>query len=388
MSGYEDGGPLSLSEAVTEALGQLGPGVLSDARAFVGALLDLADVDSAELRLLRAGLDDAALAPLAGLFDSEEVLVRGRLEEAAEGIAGRMSREVGADPETARRSMGQVADGIKAYLDGRGAVWVEPETHAPEGMPPVLETEARVSVEPTERKPSVERAVSSPVGRASEDRRSEQAGHPIDLPTAKKFKALLVFLVVILASCGFYALHDRLQGLGHGYTVGWNSNAPATKVRELNTADAYAVTNTPEYDYLTVTLPENVYELDGYMFVGWSLTEDGSDPQQPGTEVTFTYPKTLKGLLEPHAPYVITFFAAWVPVIRFDGNGGTGTMQPIPITWSVDGGIVLPECTFEKTGYSFAGWSEGEPGGFLLSEGGSVEVNEPTVFYANWVPEG
>ena len=98
MSGYEDGGPLSLCEAVAEALGQLGPGALSDARAFVGALLDLADVDSAELRLLRAGLDDAALAPLAELFESEGVLVRGRLEDAAEGIAGRMSREAGADP--------------------------------------------------------------------------------------------------------------------------------------------------------------------------------------------------------------------------------------------------------------------------------------------------
>ena len=372
MSGYEDGGPLSLSEAVAEALGQLGPGALSDARAFVGALLDLADVDSAELRLLRAGLDDAALAPLAGLFESEGVLVRGRLEDAAEGIAGRMSREAGADPATARRAMGQVADGIKAYLEGRGAVWVDPEPPTPVQAEPLAQTEPEPPAQTEQVVPTTQESVviERPVGPASESASS---------PWSQSRKLLLsgvAFLVVVTFVLAL-SIHHQLN---LEIDVSFDGNGATSEMPNFQWSAH--IENTAAYMSRTVTLPENHYVRDGYAFVGWSRSMDGSDAQQPGTEVLLLYHKTLAEMFKSRD---VTFYAAWAPIATFDGNGGTGTMQPIAATG--DGMIQLPRCTFEKPGYRFLGWMLGRTNnGMLVPEGEDYWITEPTVFYAFWDP--
>lgn len=93
-------------------------------------------------------------------------------------------------------------------------------------------------------------------------------------------------------------------------------------------------------------LTGNTFTRENYTFTGWNTAADGTGiAYADGETVNFSADTTL--------------YAQWTqnPVITFDANGGSGTMEPVKIANGASGRrYTLPECTFTREGYDFAGW--------------------------------
>ncbi|WP_308510547.1 InlB B-repeat-containing protein [uncultured Treponema sp.] len=68
--------------------------------------------------------------------------------------------------------------------------------------------------------------------------------------------------------------------------------------------------------------------------------------------------------------------------LSFSANGGSGTIASI----SVEEGskITLPENTFTKTGYSFAGWATSADGNVSYSDKAKISITGNITLYAKW----
>lgn len=141
------------------------------------------------------------------------------------------------------------------------------------------------------------------------------------------------------------------------YTVSFDANGGEVKDAELpNTFDKdYSLTTASRY---------------GYTFDGWYTAKNG------GTKVT---EDTQMTRAENH-----TLYAHWTArthKVVFDGNGATsGSMDDLDVTYDTK---VNPTCRFEKTGYSFTGWSYAKDGDVVDDLSGKVDT---VIVYAIWKP--
>lgn len=107
-----------------------------------------------------------------------------------------------------------------------------------------------------------------------------------------------------------------------------------------------------------VTLNKNQFTKDGYEFAGWKYLPDGKIyPDQ--ASVTWG---TDKNLWSDGTTYNnVVVYAQWKQkrtatyTIRFDANGGKGSMSDMTCYYGVD--VTLPKHTFTKDKIDFAGWS-------------------------------
>lgn len=140
--------------------------------------------------------------------------------------------------------------------------------------------------------------------------------------------------------------------------------------------DSFVISELDEYEGYTSTLPE------------WYTTPDF----QPGTGITpstvaeRTYiPFDGQTLYVKRAPNAYT--------VRFDANGGTGSMESVERTWD-DGAQALPESSFVRTGYRFLGWSKDRAAasaaygdrGEVQNIGGARDTGVTVTLYAVWEP--
>lgn len=141
------------------------------------------------------------------------------------------------------------------------------------------------------------------------------------------------------------------------YTVSFDANGGEVKDAELpNTFDKdYSLTTASRY---------------GYTFDGWYTAKSG------GTKVT---EDTQMTRAENH-----TLYAHWTArthKVVFDGNGATsGSMDDLDVTYDTKAN---PTCRFEKTGYSFTGWSYAKDGDVVDDLSGKVDT---VIVYAIWKP--
>ncbi len=113
----------------------------------------------------------------------------------------------------------------------------------------------------------------------------------------------------------------------------------------------------------------------GYLMTGWFTSPDG------GTQVIST--QTVPGV-------GATYYAHWTPktyVIRFNANGGTGTMADMAMTYDAAGN--LPANGFSRAGYTFAGWAVSASGHAVYADGAGVANLSSTqgavvTLYAVW----
>lgn len=91
--------------------------------------------------------------------------------------------------------------------------------------------------------------------------------------------------------------------------------------------------------------------------------ENPTKPQQPQTPETPSTPKTTYTVI-------------------FDANGGNGTIASISVEEGSE--ITLPENTFTKTGYSFAGWATSADGNVSYSDKAKISITGNITVYAKW----
>ncbi len=135
------------------------------------------------------------------------------------------------------------------------------------------------------------------------------------------------------------------------------------------------------------SLSANNFKKTGYTFTGWNTVPDGS-----GTP--YADKATVENLTEKDGER-ITFYAQWSPIaytIAFDGNEATsGEMASLaPCEYAT--AYLLTINSYERTGYTFAGWNTKADGnGTAYTDGASVKNlsatdEETVVLYAQWAP--
>ena len=88
----------------------------------------------------------------------------------------------------------------------------------------------------------------------------------------------------------------------------------------------------------------------GYSFSGWGTSQEA-------TTATYADGASVSNLTSTSGG-TVCLYALWTAssyTISFDANGGTGSMDSIDCAYDVS--TTLTECSFERTGYTFAGWS-------------------------------
>ncbi len=153
-----------------------------------------------------------------------------------------------------------------------------------------------------------------------------------------------------------------------GYTfAGWDTTIPTTmpakdmKITAKWTANTYTVkfnanggTGTMAdqsfvYD-VAQNLTANAFKRTGYTFLGWNTDKDA-------TTATYTDKQSVKNLTAINGD-TVTLYAIWTAnsyTVKFDANGGTGTMADQEFVYGV-----LQKLTanaFKRTGYTFLGWN-------------------------------
>ena len=120
----------------------------------------------------------------------------------------------------------------------------------------------------------------------------------------------------------------------------------------------------------TVSLNPNTFTRAAYAFAGWSTAPDGEKVYDDAGDFT-------------GAAYAgVTLYALWTPALSFDANGGEGTMGTVPVNPDAQ---LLPENTFTRDGYVFAGWNtEADGNGTAYDDGAEITVTEGAVLYAQW----
>ena len=124
----------------------------------------------------------------------------------------------------------------------------------------------------------------------------------------------------------------------------WTEEGPGTLSGTTYTFGAGSGTLTANYVDNDITLPELV-PPEGYHFVGWYTEEtEGTYVGDEGDSYMPTSSQTLYAHIEAN-----TY------TIRFNANGGTGTMSDYEKTYGRDSS--LPNNKYTKTNYQFIGWN-------------------------------
>ncbi|BDX39097.1 hypothetical protein CYCD_24520 [Tenuifilaceae bacterium CYCD] len=125
----------------------------------------------------------------------------------------------------------------------------------------------------------------------------------------------------------------------------------------------------------TVALNSNTFTRTGYTFLGWSRSTDGS--------VEFTDGANYSMLTATND----TLYAKWAINsydVVFIANSGEGDMVNQTIVYSST--AALNNCSFLKTGYSFAGWANSANGEIAYTDGADYTMQEASndTLYAQW----
>jgi len=140
----------------------------------------------------------------------------------------------------------------------------------------------------------------------------------------------------------YYSGHEYWMGPNSEYTLYAEWSLDTYKVTyELNEGKNDE-TNPVSYNIHTETIVLKNPTRAGYTFIGWYLDSGFKNKLD----------KIVKGSTGD-----ITLYAKWTAnanIVRFDANGGTGTMEPIIV--NTDDSVALPSNQFKRKGYTFGGW--------------------------------
>lgn len=115
---------------------------------------------------------------------------------------------------------------------------------------------------------------------------------------------------------------------------------------------------------------------DGCTFKGWY----DQNKNQCSTDQNFV-PQAGTDNLYQSGSYVAVFEAQQY-TLRFDANGGEGTMEDLTYTHGQDQS--LTKCGFTRAGYDFLGWATAADGNVAYHDQQSLSITQDTTLYAVW----
>lgn len=136
-----------------------------------------------------------------------------------------------------------------------------------------------------------------------------------------------------------------------------------------------------------INLPAVKFSRTGFEFLNWNTVADGSGTAYADSaEFIFNADTTLHAQWKekkaaPSNPETPSTPKTTYTVI-FDANGGNGTIASISVEEGSE--IELPENTFTKTGYSFAGWATSADGNVSYSDKAKISITGNITLYAKW----
>lgn len=171
---------------------------------------------------------------------------------------------------------------------------------------------------------------------------------------------------------------------GASYTMGTNSSYTLYAVWEANNNTLVFNANggTGSMPNMTIAtdstakLTSNAFTKDGYTFIGWAISKDGSVKYSNGASYTMGTESTY------------TLYAVWEKNINgliFNGNGATsGSMSSVEI--ATGDTVSIPNNSFIRNGYTFIGWSTSANGSVVYTNGASYTMGTGStyVLYAVW----
>lgn len=132
------------------------------------------------------------------------------------------------------------------------------------------------------------------------------------------------------------------------------------------------------------SLRANTFEKEGYHFVGWAYSMNGS--------VQFTDEANIMNLSAIDNS-IVSLYAVWAAneyQVAYNANGGVGDMTNSSHVYDTPSN--LNSCSFTRKGYNFFGWATTYNGDSVFSDGGEVEnlttvKNGIATLYAVWEPK-
>ena len=158
------------------------------------------------------------------------------------------------------------------------------------------------------------------------------------------------------------------QWTANTYTVAFDGNGATS---------GSTASQTLTYDAAETNLNANGFAKTGYTFAGWAKSKDGAKTYDNG--------QSVKNLASSG---MVTLYAVWTAntyTVKFNSNGGTGTMSDETFTY--DQSKALTSNKFTRKGYTFSGWAKSADGAKAYDNGQSVKnlaSSGTATLYAVW----
>ena len=177
------------------------------------------------------------------------------------------------------------------------------------------------------------------------------------------------------AIVNLYAQWQEYSSVTIRYTAVPNDLGTVTLNKENQTASAATQETGNPDPALKEIVGATATAAQGSVFEGWY--------DQHGTRLSTERryePKTVNDLYEGGS-YVAHFHAQQY-TLRFNANGGEGTMGNLTYTHGQDQS--LTKCGFTRAGYDFLGWATAADGGVAYHDQQSLSITRDTTLYAVW----
>lgn len=188
------------------------------------------------------------------------------------------------------------------------------------------------------------------------------------------------------ATITLYAQWEKLPDITIDYTpfpedlgtVTLNTaQAKEPSEEELAPQSIYTVSETGSPDHQVHSFQgATAQPKDGCTFKGWY----DQNKNQCSTAQSFV-PQAGTDNLYQSGSYVAVFEAQQY-TLRFDANGGEGTMEDLTYTHGQDQS--LTKCGFTRAGYDFLGWATAADGNVVYHDQQSLSITQDTTLYAVW----
>lgn len=177
------------------------------------------------------------------------------------------------------------------------------------------------------------------------------------------------------AIVNLYAQWQKYSSVTIRYTAVPNDLGTVTLNKENQTASAATQETGSPDPALKEIVGATAAAAQGSVFEGWY--------DQHGTRLSTErrYEPTQVNDLYEGGSYVAHFHAQQY-TLRFNANGGEGTMGDLTYTHGQDQS--LTKCGFTRAGYAFLGWATEANGGVAYHDQQSLSITQDTTLYAVW----